>query len=278
MSVGADFLRSWQDVQSGQWVNPPANAERAERKIVQLATARSVGLKLPATLISNDQDRIRAFVRDTPQTIVKPTTIMSWDTGDQWIGMTTTRISEDDLWDPVAVEACPMIYQAEVPKKREYRIVVFGAEIVCVEIDSQAVAGAELDWREVKHRQLMMRQVALPEVLRESITRFMAEMGLVHGSFDFILGADDELYFLEINQQGQFLWLEEVVPDLNLLGVMCEFLVSGGQRDFRSRGDFSNVSYVEYVQSGNALSDIDASVSQHVAETAPRIIREADYV
>lgn len=277
MSVGADFLRSWHDLQQGSWVNTPIAAERAERKTVQLAAARKVGLKLPRTLVSNDHLRIRDFVRTIPRVIVKPMTIMSWDTGDQWIGMTTTRVTEDDLWDPVAVEACPMIYQAEVAKKSEYRVVIFGSEATCIEIDSQAVSGAELDWRDVKHRELAMRQVELPESLRASVMGFMDEMGLVHGSIDLIHGLDDEIYFLEVNQQGQFLWLEEVVPSLNLLGVAAEFLAAGGAREFRSRGEYDDVSYDDYVRSGAASEDIEASASSHIAETRPRIIRELDY-
>lgn len=278
-SIGSGFLRSWFDCfDEAVWVNAPEAAERGERKAVQLSAALKAGLLVPPTLISNDQARIRRFLEENAPAIVKPITIMSWDTGEVWIGMTTTRVTPDDIWDSVAVEACPMIYQREVAKDCEYRVIVCGEEMVCVEIDSQGTEGAELDWRDVKHRALRTRHVEVPAEIVEPIRRFMDALGLVHGSFDFIRGRDGRCYFLEINQQGQFLWLEECVPDLGLLSLMTEFLAEGGQRSFRSAGRAPALRYNDYVDSGRALQDIDAAVDRHVADLAPRIIKEVDYV
>jgi hypothetical protein len=278
-SVGSGFLRSWFDcLDDATWVNAPAAAELAERKAVQLSAALKAGFRVPQTLISNDQARIRLFLEEGGPSIVKPITIMSWDTGTAWIGMTTTRVTPDDVWDPVAVEACPMIYQREIVKVCEYRVIVCGEEMVCVEIDSQATEGAELDWRDVKHRALKTRCIETPAEIVEPIRRFMDTLGLVHGSFDFIRGRDGGCYFLEINQQGQFLWLEETLPDLGLLSLVSEFLADGGRRSFRSSGGRPGLRYNDYVESGQALTDIDAAVGRHVADLAPRIIMEAEYV
>ena len=36
----------------------------------------------------------------------------------------------------------------------------------------------------------------------------MRKMGLVFCALDFIVTQDDEYVFLEVNEQGQFLWIE----------------------------------------------------------------------
>ena len=55
----------------------------------------------------------------------------------------------------------------------------------------------------------------------------MNSLGIVSGSFDFIVTEDGEHVFLEVNEQGQFLWLEDLCPDLLLLDAFCAFLTSG---------------------------------------------------
>src|SRR6185295_14798986 len=49
---------------------------------------------------------------------------------------------------------------------------------------------------------------------------------IVFGCFDFIVTPQDEYIFLEVNEMGQFLWVEEINPAIMLLEPFAEFLVS----------------------------------------------------
>ncbi|MBA3537169.1 MAG: hypothetical protein H0T84_11265 [Tatlockia sp.] len=51
----------------------------------------------------------------------------------------------------------------------------------------------------------------------------MKEIGVVFGCFDFIVTPDDEIIFLELNEQGQFLWVEEILPELCYMDMFAEF-------------------------------------------------------
>jgi hypothetical protein len=53
----------------------------------------------------------------------------------------------------------------------------------------------------------------------------MKEIGVVFGCFDFIVTPDDEIIFLELNEQGQFLWVEEILPELCYMDMFAEFLI-----------------------------------------------------
>ncbi len=57
----------------------------------------------------------------------------------------------------------------------------------------------------------------------------MKKLGLVFGCFDFIVTPDNEYYFLEVNEQGQFLWIEEVNPDIKILDAFVNLLISKGK-------------------------------------------------
>ena len=263
--TGRLFLRCFYDFHSSSaWVNEPDAAERLERKVPQLLFASQAGFRVPLTIVSNDLAEIRSFVGQGPPCVVKSTRPMSWALDDQHVVLSTRRIEVEDLDDAVAVESCPLIYQHEVSKELEYRVVVFGSDVVCFEIDSQAVAGAELDWRVVDIGTLPIRQVACPEELLSPLQKFMRLSGAVHGSFDFIRGIDGELYFLEVNQQGQFLWLETFAPESRLLDRMAHFLLSGGARSFRYHPEPDPALFAEYYDMGGLQEDLALADELHV--------------
>jgi hypothetical protein len=53
-----------------------------------------------------------------------------------------------------------------------------------------------------------------------------------------------EYVFLEINQMGQFLWLEELLPELPLLDAFCELLLQR-RADFEWSANRATVRFAE---------------------------------
>ena len=72
-AMGTRFLDSFRYSVSrdAYCINPLQSATRAEDKIFQLDLARRVGFQIPATLVSNDVDRIRRFISDGGEYICK---------------------------------------------------------------------------------------------------------------------------------------------------------------------------------------------------------------
>ena len=65
----------------------------------------------------------------------------------------------------------------------------------------------------------------------------MHRLGIVFGSFDFIVTPDDEYVFLEVNEQGQFLWIEEYNASFHMLDLFVHFLIHrsvGASYDFKN--------------------------------------------
>ncbi|PRQ08186.1 MvdC/MvdD family ATP grasp protein [Enhygromyxa salina] len=226
---------------SGFWINPRIAARRAESKPAQLAAARRVGLDIPATLLSNDPQRIRSFIRaNSPtETIYKPFATTQWDLGDGAAAyLFTAVVDEAGLPPDEILRLTPGIFQPRLAKAHELRVTFMGEHMFVARLGSQAVDGAEVDWR-IKTRAVATEVGVLPAKVEMACRALMRTLGLVFACFDFIVTPDGKHVFLEVNQMGQFLWLEELAPEMPLLDAFCEFLIQG-RPDFRWRAPAPN--------------------------------------
>lgn len=206
------------------WINDQAARRRINSKSLQLRLAVQLGLEIPDTIVSNDPAAIQAFVARTGDCIVKPLVPMAWEREGRQVSMLTTPVTAAELTHEPSLRGCTMIYQAKVEKAAEYRVMVFGSDVVCVEIDSQRIEGAEIDWRAVPSPRLLLREVECPADLRAKLLAFMRGANLLFGAFDLARTPDGRFVFFEINEQGQFLWVEETAPQIRLLDRMVGFL------------------------------------------------------
>jgi glutathione synthase/RimK-type ligase-like ATP-grasp enzyme len=205
------------------WVNEPT-AVRRNSKLVQHRAAVAVGLRMPDTLYGNDPDAIRAFLREHGGRVVyKPLVARTWwSNDDAYRTNYTTLIGEADLVDDDLLRAVPGIYQAMVPKAHELRVTIMGHEIVAVRLLSQQTQAGKLDWRKGK-RELVLEPCALPADLAGRCIALLRGLGLVFGCLDFVVTPAGEHVFLEVNQAGQFLFVEHGTG-LPMLDMFCEFL------------------------------------------------------
>jgi hypothetical protein len=100
----------------------------------------------------------------------------------------------------------------------------------------------------------------------------MSELGLVFGCFDLIVTPKGEYVFLEVNEMGAFLWIEERLPELELLDAFCEFLIQG-RRDFSWHKSGRSGQWSEIV--GEALRRHASPSLDHVVTTSGTTFEEA---
>jgi hypothetical protein len=243
------------------WINAPEAAARSSRKPVQQYVAREVGLRAPATLYTNDPRQIRSFLaRYYDRVVYKPFHGVSWQDENELWAPYTSIITADALVEEDLLQAVPGIYQELVPKAFEIRITVMGKSLFGAKIFSQETETGRLDWRRAYH-ELRMEAYEVPEDLAERCKRVMGKLGLVFGCFDFIVRPDGEFVFLEVNEMGQFLFVEQYAG-LPLLDAFTEFLIQG-------RPDFEwkpGNAVIRYPQVEEAARD---AFLRHVREHAP---------
>lgn len=192
---------------SDRWLNAPTAMAQAEDKLRQLAIASGLGFKVPETLVSNEAEAIAAFADGG--TIVKPLRngMVTGAAGQSVIF--TSRLS-DGLRpeDRAGISLAPFIVQREIAKACDVRVTVVGQRLFSVAIHSQDAAESQTDWRRGDVLALSHTTHRLPTEIEVRVWALVAGLGLRFGAIDLVLDRDGAYWFLEINPNGQWAWVE----------------------------------------------------------------------
>jgi glutathione synthase/RimK-type ligase-like ATP-grasp enzyme len=246
---GEFFKTIWRVIApDAHWINPIDKLTGVGCKLLQLKTAKEVGLNVPDSLFTNNPEKIKKFISacDEGGVIYKPIYPVYW-VSDDYLRLTYTKeINHELLPSDAILQATPGIYQKKISKAYELRITYFGENAIAAKLNSQSHPDAKVDWRSVPCFEIGIEEYNLPEDIHKKCIAFMQKMGVVFGCFDFIVTPEGEYYFLEINEQGQFLWIEEVNPKIKMLDAFTNYLIDsvGGDRSRSSEvvslADFNN--------------------------------------
>jgi hypothetical protein len=207
------------------WVNP---IDGGASKLTQHFMAIDVGLRMPKSLYSNNPDRIRKFLNECPSgTIYKPFYPASWidqSSGVKWASGTVLIESKDLVDDEITI-CSPGIFQEMVPKAHELRVTIFGRHVIAAKIYSQKTTKGKIDFRNA-YDEIKMEECQLPEDIKQKCFEMMNRLNIVFGAFDFVVKPDGEIIFLEVNDNGQFIFIEDFCG-APVLDAFCEFLIAG---------------------------------------------------
>ncbi|KIV58389.1 hypothetical protein AM501_28630 [Aneurinibacillus migulanus] len=180
----------------------PSILRRADNKILQLQLAKKIGFSLPTSVITNSVSSVQQLINKT-KAVVKPLSygrIMD-------IKAKRLGIIQTNLVDPAAnfesLELSPAYFQYYIQKDMEIRATIVGREVFAVQINSSD----PIDWRK-QDAIIEYKPIQMPKEIVQKCFELMDELQLSFGAFDFIVH-NGEYIFLEINANGQWLWLEE---------------------------------------------------------------------
>ncbi|MEO9461894.1 MAG: hypothetical protein ABJ242_04075 [Marinomonas sp.] len=197
----------WNELE-GRWFNSPFAIMRAEDKPRQLKTAIKLGFKVPETILTNNLDRAVAF-RAERSCIGKPLrhALLDDAIGPGRVIFTNTipLLNEDDR---DAISLAPVILQSEIPKTCDIRVTVVGDRVFATRIGSQETADTKTDWRKGSNPALSHSSLVLEANTAERCRVLTRELGLGFGAIDLVEDVNGQLWFLEINPNGQWAWIE----------------------------------------------------------------------
>jgi glutathione synthase/RimK-type ligase-like ATP-grasp enzyme len=200
---------------------------RAQGKASQLRVAGELGLELPPTLFTNSPDEFLDFYQQHNGNIVSKLAgfAIQKAAGDIFVRY-TEAVARRDVGYATAIRYCPVILQAYVPKRLELRITVVGREVFAAEIHSQQTHRTRHDWRryDLGHTPHFVHD--LPPEVQARCVRLVERLGLCYGAIDMILTPDGRYVFLEINPNGQYLWIEHKTG-LPISAAICDLLMDG---------------------------------------------------
>ncbi len=184
-----------------RWVNEPWREAAACLKPRQLAAAERAGLAVPATLVTNDPERARAFLeaRAGVPTIHKALHA----TREDW--HPTAFVGPDDLRRLSALRLSPVIFQEYVPGV-DVRVTAVGDKLFAAAIDARETSSPQ-DFRPV-FDDARVEPCKLPGAVATRVRKLLRELGLSYAAIDLRRRDDGEHVFLEANPSGQWLFVE----------------------------------------------------------------------
>ncbi len=176
-------------------LNPPEHGIGLQYKPVELEIARQEGLTLPKTLITNDPERVKAFVNALPEVIYKPA----------FGGSECRVVGQKEMENLDLLKASPVTFQECVRGKSVRVTVVDGQVVSAVRLMSE-----HLDYRadpEYQAGNIRYEPVELPSELRSACIRTVDRYGLYFSGVDFI-ETDGDYVFLEANASPMYMDIE----------------------------------------------------------------------
>lgn len=240
------------------WMSPPHCIALASAKTSQLARAARLGFDVPRTLITTDPEAAHSFYEQCGGQIVYK--VLS----DPFLGMSsrmdeinrrlraeiggpiapaelltrfrprgvhTTPIGEAQLAMLESIRLTPCLFQEYVPKQVELRVTVVDDLVFAAEIDSQQHEKTRIDWRHYDVA-IPYRAAELPDAVAARCVELTSSYGLNFGAIDLILTPDGRYVFLEINPNGQWLWVQDRVPELPIAEAIAARLARGRSSTF----------------------------------------------
>jgi len=204
-----EYLHNIISIFNGNWLNHPLSIAAAESKMLQLQKAIDCGLRIPDTLVTADTSQIAEFSRMHSEIIIKPLYNNAYSHRDGTKPIYTSEISADrasELFENRKdYSPLPAILQQRIHKKLEYRITVVKGAIFSAALSPFKNGGEVLDWRK-ERPPFFLKEI--PGSVQDKLFELMNALELKFGAIDLIEDDAGNFFFLEINPNGQWAWLE----------------------------------------------------------------------
>ena len=196
---------------NAKWVNYYYNLRLPSQRINQIPIAKQLGIPIPPTLVTNNYESALNFLKQYGGCIIKPMSYSGFLHDDRQYACYTRPIDAETLDTfQESIHLAPVFLQKRISKKAEYRVTLIGNQSFVCRIEAEHLADSDiaLDWRVTEPEKLTHVPDTLPDSYIAKLRQMLEIFGLHFGAFDIICDNDDTLYFIELNPNGQWYWIE----------------------------------------------------------------------
>ncbi len=211
-------------LESKFWISSVFAIREAENKIYQLCLAKKMGFKTPFSLITSIKENAETFVNRNKSCIIKPikSGLINDKEGSKIVF--TNILKEQHKESLERVRHCPSFFQNRIEKMADIRVTVVGKKVFPAKIITQNAGEHQTDWRQVSPEKVNYEKIKLPTDLKNKCVQLTKNLGLQFGAIDFILDTKNEFFFLEINPNGQWAWIEKRLG-IDISGAIIDLLL-----------------------------------------------------
>ena len=199
---------------SALWVSDWYAIRQADYKPLQLQTAARIGFNIPETLFTSSPKRAKEFIKKYRETIIKPVANDYPIDLEKGTGMLffAHKLDSRDKVDLSGLHLAPAIFQQAIDTKADLRVTVVGDQVFpAIIIDENPQYDKHIrDWRIGTYKgKLKISAYELPKNITEQCVALVRKLNLRFGAIDLVIDKNDKIWFLEINPNGQWAFVEE---------------------------------------------------------------------
>ncbi|OGC78408.1 hypothetical protein A2619_00895, partial [candidate division WWE3 bacterium RIFOXYD1_FULL_39_9] len=194
------------------WVSGYWEIQQANNKLFQIEVARSLGMRIPNTIVTSVPDEASRFLEENGACVTKIMGTQHASDSKFTYVFYATRIHRDQVTDLSGLALAPAIFQQEVENALDVRVTVVGEKCFACEINKVGKLQYEVDWRKGitdNSHPLTYHIHALPTHMQKLCVDLVQQLRLKFGALDFLLDKSGVYWFLEINPNGQWGFVEE---------------------------------------------------------------------
>ena len=212
--ITIETKRTWEGLlisHRGKVINRPQNQYHANSKIDQIKFVSEFckEIKIPNTILTNRPKDVIKFYKENSKICHKlqQQTIVEKN-GESLIAYTNI-VNENHLENVELIRRNPCLFQEYIEKAYELRITALEDKAIGIAIHSQNSERSKIDFRRYDFDNVNYEKVQLPKKIEDFCRNLIRHYGLSFGQIDMIYTSQGEYIFLELNPNGQWLWLEQ---------------------------------------------------------------------
>ena len=193
------------------WLNSVFDIRILENKPYQLSLAKELNLSVPSLSITNDYSKSLEFSKKNKNCIFKP--LKSGLINESIDGgkvLFTTRVDTYFIDNIESHRGMPLYLQEEIEKDSDIRVTIVGSRVFSAKISSQDSKVSKVDWRK-SESMLSHNSIEIPKEIEKKCLLLCAKFNLDFAAIDFVLDKQGQFWFLEINPNGQWAWIESLL-------------------------------------------------------------------
>lgn len=191
------------------WINYPSRNAAAGHKLEQIQRAKNMGFEVPRTLVSQRPAEVRRFWHACAgKVVIKPLSQGQIDYGSRHELIYTSALRKEDLARTALIRRCPSLLQERIEKLADIRVTVVDNDIQAAELTASDAGRQRLDIRRNNMVDVHHRRIDFPPMLGRRLLRLLRSYELRFGAVDFVRDTEGRWFFLEINPNGQWAWMD----------------------------------------------------------------------
>lgn len=188
------------------WVTHPSLLYEARIKSNQLMHARKVGLDVPKTIITRSKQPVESLLEECPDGVIAKSLRAPYvESKDSYYTLRTQEIKQRDL-DDESLFVCPTVFQERIRAQYELRIVVVGERLFTFKATTKNKD--VVDIRASGPNNIEYAYCSISSGLEVKIRNLVKGFHLPFSSMDLLVDQNGREFFVDLNPNGQWLWLE----------------------------------------------------------------------